>query len=196
MSAMDESNQDRADEAAPRYPLRARGFRQLNPYEYDRLLYKRQMQANPEAIVAYLSPRRQGKKEPTRTAELEDGWLVEDEVESGDRSERRQAVSSTRLQQTESARAAELIDGEDDHDTSERRRIISSRVLQEQKNSMLVSEPQESQLIVDGGHHSAEMLLGEENNTSVDVSDPSGSLVFIFSYEQNIYVIIFGRYRC
>ncbi|KAI6044231.1 Mus7/MMS22 family-domain-containing protein [Pisolithus marmoratus] len=39
-----------------RYSLRRRDPRQLNPYAYDKLLYKQQMRSNPDAIVKFLSP--------------------------------------------------------------------------------------------------------------------------------------------
>ncbi|KIK80889.1 hypothetical protein PAXRUDRAFT_833254 [Paxillus rubicundulus Ve08.2h10] len=40
-----------------RYSLRRREARQLNPYAYDKLLYKQQMKSNPDAIVKLRSPR-------------------------------------------------------------------------------------------------------------------------------------------
>ncbi|KAL1950542.1 hypothetical protein VTO73DRAFT_5666 [Trametes versicolor] len=46
------------DHADGRYSLRTRQARQLNPYEYDKRLYKQQMRANPEAIVKVVSPPR------------------------------------------------------------------------------------------------------------------------------------------
>jgi hypothetical protein len=39
-----------------RYSLRTRNAKQLNPYVYDQLLYKKQMQAIPDAIVKVVSP--------------------------------------------------------------------------------------------------------------------------------------------
>ncbi|KAG0694427.1 Mus7/MMS22 family-domain-containing protein [Suillus ampliporus] len=39
-----------------RYSLRRREARQLQPYAYDKALYKAQMKANPDAIVKFLSP--------------------------------------------------------------------------------------------------------------------------------------------
>lgn len=39
-----------------RYSLRTRKARQLNPYEYDKIMYKRQMRAIPDAIVKMRSP--------------------------------------------------------------------------------------------------------------------------------------------
>ncbi|KAF9245333.1 Mus7/MMS22 family-domain-containing protein [Melanogaster broomeanus] len=41
-----------------RYSLRRREARQLNPYAYDKVLYKQQMKSNPEAVVKFRSPRR------------------------------------------------------------------------------------------------------------------------------------------
>ncbi|KAL4063194.1 Mus7/MMS22 family-domain-containing protein [Scleroderma citrinum] len=39
-----------------RYSLRRRDPRQINPYAYDKLLYKQQMRSNPDAIVKFRSP--------------------------------------------------------------------------------------------------------------------------------------------
>ncbi|KAG6334435.1 hypothetical protein ID866_4656 [Astraeus odoratus] len=44
--------------SAVRYSLRRRDPRQLNPYAYDKLLYKQQMRSNPDAIVKFASPTR------------------------------------------------------------------------------------------------------------------------------------------
>lgn len=41
-----------------RYSLRRRQARQLNPYAYDKLLYKQQLKSHPDAIVKFRSPRR------------------------------------------------------------------------------------------------------------------------------------------
>jgi len=41
-----------------RYSLRRREARQLNPYAYDKLLYKQQLKSHPDAIVRFQSPRR------------------------------------------------------------------------------------------------------------------------------------------
>lgn len=41
-----------------RYSLRRRDPRQLNPYAYDKLLYKKLMRLNPDAIVKFLSPKK------------------------------------------------------------------------------------------------------------------------------------------
>ncbi|KZS94435.1 hypothetical protein SISNIDRAFT_453345 [Sistotremastrum niveocremeum HHB9708] len=41
-----------------RYQLRNRSNKQLNPYEYDRRMYRKALQAVPEAIVKYKSPER------------------------------------------------------------------------------------------------------------------------------------------
>lgn len=38
--------------------MRERRPQQLNPYVYDKMLYKRQMKSNPDAIVKFASPRR------------------------------------------------------------------------------------------------------------------------------------------
>lgn len=57
-----------ADHSDGRYSLRARQARQLNPYEYDKRLYKQQMRANPEAIVKVVSPPRPRKTHRSRSA--------------------------------------------------------------------------------------------------------------------------------
>lgn len=57
---------DRGDEEIPRelanntrrYSMRERRPQQLNPYIYDKMLYKRQMKSNPDAIIKFASPRR------------------------------------------------------------------------------------------------------------------------------------------
>ncbi|KAG9312886.1 Mus7/MMS22 family-domain-containing protein [Chiua virens] len=41
-----------------RYSLRRREPRQLNPYAYDKLLYKQQLKSHPDAIVKFRSPQR------------------------------------------------------------------------------------------------------------------------------------------
>lgn len=46
------------DQESRRYSMRARRPQQLNPYVYDKLLYKRQMKSNPDAIVKFASPKR------------------------------------------------------------------------------------------------------------------------------------------
>ncbi|OSC97472.1 hypothetical protein PYCCODRAFT_1377056 [Trametes coccinea BRFM310] len=55
-----------------RYSLRARKARQLNPYEYDKMLYKRQMRANPEAIVKVVSPPRPRRRHRSTSAGVRD----------------------------------------------------------------------------------------------------------------------------
>jgi len=47
-----------------RYSLRRRDPRQLNPYVYDKLMYKQQMRSNPDAIVKFRSPRRKSHGQP------------------------------------------------------------------------------------------------------------------------------------
>ncbi|KAI9066820.1 hypothetical protein FKP32DRAFT_1673568 [Trametes sanguinea] len=57
-----------ADFRDGRYSLRARKARQLNPYEYDKMLYKRQMRANPDAIVKVVSPPRPRRRHRSTSA--------------------------------------------------------------------------------------------------------------------------------
>ncbi|RPD62610.1 hypothetical protein L226DRAFT_458818, partial [Lentinus tigrinus ALCF2SS1-7] len=55
-----------------RYSLRRRNAWQLKPYEFDKLMYKRQMRANPEAIVKVVSPPRAPRRR-SRSAGARDG---------------------------------------------------------------------------------------------------------------------------
>ena len=50
-------------DATRRYSLRTRQARQLNPYKYDKHMYKRQLRGIPEAIVKLTSPRRKSRHE-------------------------------------------------------------------------------------------------------------------------------------
>ncbi|KAF8557733.1 hypothetical protein OG21DRAFT_1601471 [Imleria badia] len=84
-----------------RYSLRRREARQLNPYAYDKLLYKQQLKSHPDAIVKFRSPRHRlssgGVGEDGTQDEFvfpldnpdEDGDYVDVESESGRRSRRR-----------------------------------------------------------------------------------------------------------
>ena len=54
-----------------RYSLRRRNVWQLKPYEFDKLMYKRQMRANPDALVKVVSPPRQRRR--SRSAGARDG---------------------------------------------------------------------------------------------------------------------------
>ncbi|KAH9851730.1 Mus7/MMS22 family-domain-containing protein [Lenzites betulinus] len=51
-----------------RYSLRTRQARQLNPYEYDKRMYKQQMRANPDAIVKVVSPPRPRRRHRSASA--------------------------------------------------------------------------------------------------------------------------------
>jgi hypothetical protein len=51
------------DYGGRRYSLRTRQARQLNPYKFDKHMYKRQLRGIPEAIVKITSPRRKGHHE-------------------------------------------------------------------------------------------------------------------------------------
>ncbi|KAH7890678.1 Mus7/MMS22 family-domain-containing protein [Phlebopus sp. FC_14] len=66
-----------ADTEVPfnRYTLRRREARQLNPYAYDKLLYKQQMQSNPDAIVKFVSPKRRPGTQPA--GEQDEGTQAE-----------------------------------------------------------------------------------------------------------------------
>lgn len=84
-----------------RYSLRRRDARQLNPYAYDKLLYRQQLKSHPDAIVKFRSPRRRsgsgGAGEDGTQEEFmfpldgpdEDGDYVDVEDESGRRRRRR-----------------------------------------------------------------------------------------------------------
>ncbi|CCL98524.1 uncharacterized protein FIBRA_00523 [Fibroporia radiculosa] len=56
-----------AEQSSGRYSLRTRQARQRNPYAYDKALYKRQMRANPEAIVKVVSPSRSRPQKERRS---------------------------------------------------------------------------------------------------------------------------------
>ena len=85
-----------------RYSMRERRPHQLNPYIYDKMLYKRQMKSNPDAIVRFASPRRRshsrgGGAQNSEERDVEQmetqGWVVGMDLdEEGDESwvERRQ----------------------------------------------------------------------------------------------------------
>lgn len=84
-----------------RYSLRRREARQLNPYAYDKLLYKQQLKCHPDAIVKFRSPRHRpdsgGVGEDGTQDEFvfpldnpdEDGDYVDLEAESGRRMRKR-----------------------------------------------------------------------------------------------------------
>ncbi|KAL5513076.1 hypothetical protein ACEPAH_3474 [Sanghuangporus vaninii] len=67
--------------ASRRYSLRARQARQLNPYEYDKRLYKQQMKRLPDAIVKVISPHRHAPRRTHRHRESgeDDDFIVTDE---------------------------------------------------------------------------------------------------------------------
>ncbi|OCB85427.1 hypothetical protein A7U60_g7436 [Sanghuangporus baumii] len=67
--------------ASRRYSLRARQARQLNPYEYDKRLYKQQMKRLPDAIVKVISPHRHapGRTHRHRESGEDDDFIVTDE---------------------------------------------------------------------------------------------------------------------
>ncbi|OSX59709.1 hypothetical protein POSPLADRAFT_1048198 [Postia placenta MAD-698-R-SB12] len=70
-----------------RYSLRARQARQKNPYAYDKALYKRQMRANPDAIVKMVSPQRARRHHRSKSRgevsgsdrDTEDEYVAEDD---------------------------------------------------------------------------------------------------------------------
>lgn len=84
-----------------RYSLRRREARQLNPYAYDKLLYKQQLKSHPDAIVKFRGPGRRPSsgevgEDGTQDAFVfpldnpdEDGDYVDVEDESGRRRRRR-----------------------------------------------------------------------------------------------------------
>lgn len=72
------------EDAPRRYSLRNRQPRQLNPYEYDKRMYKMQLSRIPEAIVKVVSPPKKpgehGHGHKSREAE-EDDFIAQDETE-------------------------------------------------------------------------------------------------------------------
>ncbi|KZT27796.1 hypothetical protein NEOLEDRAFT_1130281 [Neolentinus lepideus HHB14362 ss-1] len=50
------------DQFHPKYSLRARQAKQLNPYAYDQAYYKKLMRSNPDAIVKVVSPEREKRR--------------------------------------------------------------------------------------------------------------------------------------
>ncbi|KAI0667720.1 Mus7/MMS22 family-domain-containing protein [Trametes maxima] len=70
-----------------RYSLRTRNARQLNPYEYDKLMYKRQMRSNPDALVKVVSPPRARHRHRSTSAGRVDRGnpsVAEDEYQDGE----------------------------------------------------------------------------------------------------------------
>ncbi|EKM57028.1 uncharacterized protein PHACADRAFT_183566 [Phanerochaete carnosa HHB-10118-sp] len=68
-------------ENASRYKLRERNVRQLQPYAYDQQIYKRQMRANPDAIVRYHSPARRRHRSRERSVGVGDEQSSDAEVD-------------------------------------------------------------------------------------------------------------------
>lgn len=77
---------DSAEPSHGRYTLRTRQAKQVNPYAYDKLLYKRQMRSNPDAIVKVVSPPRprgvkhHGEHETSEEEYTEDEVALEEEA--------------------------------------------------------------------------------------------------------------------
>ena len=108
--------EDAAAAERARYSLRARNPRQLNPYEYDKLLYKRQMRAAPEAIVKVVSPPRPRRRHRSTSANPRDASSgAEDEYHAGEDldDEESQARRRRKGKDTEREGAAEEEDSED-----------------------------------------------------------------------------------
>ena len=80
-----------------RYSLRTRQARQLNPYQYDKALYKQQLKSNPEAIVSVLSPTRRRRGSP-KQHESERGSGSEAEVEPAEEEDREEERFWRRLE--------------------------------------------------------------------------------------------------
>ncbi|KAH8116315.1 Mus7/MMS22 family-domain-containing protein [Phellopilus nigrolimitatus] len=96
------------DNAPRRYSLRARQARQLNPYEYEKRIYKQQMRNNPDAIVKIVSPRRRLAEAANRNRdpqEEDDEFVAPDD---GDESQGRLHRRNIRHR----SHAVELGDGE------------------------------------------------------------------------------------
>ena len=109
--------EDAAAAERARYSLRARNPRQLNPYEYDKLLYKRQMRAAPEAIVKVVSPPRPRRRHRSTSANPRDASSgAEDEYQAGEEDlddEESQARRRRKGKDTEQEGVAEEEDGKD-----------------------------------------------------------------------------------
>lgn len=67
-----------------RYSLRRREARQLNPYAYDKLLYKQQLKSHPDAIVRFRSPRRHPGSGGVDEDGTQDGFVFHNPDEDGD----------------------------------------------------------------------------------------------------------------
>jgi hypothetical protein len=86
-----------------RYALRMRQPKQLNPYIYDKAVYKHQMRSHPDAIVKIVSPRRgSGQREEDRDVQTQtqEEWdIYQDQEDDDDWRERtrRKRVGSTHL---------------------------------------------------------------------------------------------------
>ncbi|KAL5531552.1 hypothetical protein ACEPAG_4429 [Sanghuangporus baumii] len=79
--------------ASRRYSLRARQARQLNPYEYDKRLYKQQMKRLPDAIVKVISPHRHapGRAHRHRESGGDDDFIVTDEDDESQEAKQRRS---------------------------------------------------------------------------------------------------------
>jgi hypothetical protein len=95
-------------ETLSRYSLRARGPKQLKPYEYDKRMYQLQMRSNPEAIIKTDNPRRVAPRKGTDEDDEEEPHPADedDDKKRGEWHRRRNETTT------------ELLDAEvGDHDT-------------------------------------------------------------------------------
>lgn len=99
-----------------RYSLRTRKAQQLKPYEYDKLLYKRQMRSNPDALVKVVSPPRPTRRQRSKSAQPRDGSDAEDEYlareDDEDDEEAKEARQRRKGKQREIAGGGEAHGGE------------------------------------------------------------------------------------
>lgn len=83
-----------------RYSLRTRQAKQVNPYAYDKQLYKRQMRSNPDALVKVVSPLR-----PKRHGHREHGERDGSGEEGDEEYEEEEARSEARQRRKEKSRS-------------------------------------------------------------------------------------------
>lgn len=100
-------------ENQPRYALRQRGARQLNPYLYDKAEYHNALKNNPDAIVKMKSPRR-GEHRHEHYLEEGEGETQQQEYDAaydspgGRRKQRRTTRSRSKSRASERSDVAEL----------------------------------------------------------------------------------------
>lgn len=88
-------------ETSRRYSMRTRRPQQLNPYEYDKRLYKLQLRHNPDALVKVISPRREHteRRHKSHEPEGDDEFVVD---EGDNESQEHLAIEKQRNRQSTS----------------------------------------------------------------------------------------------